>query len=106
MSVNGNVMNTKLVKIQQGTRTLLRFWTKAFHLVGYVEVFIQYQMEYYAVIQRLEIHDWPMCEPQSDLSIMCLNMHGDLQGLLAEHIIPASKTGHLNSCTSSLHKNR
>ena len=43
----------------------------------------------FAVIQRLEVEEWPLLFPEDDSLTGVIDNYNNLQELLGEHIIPA-----------------
>ena len=59
---------------------------------GYVLMFVNLRVKWYAVIERIDTKNWAACSPQEDNLSDILDTHGDLQALLGEHIIPGNET--------------
>ena len=59
---------------------------------GFVDMFVEYRMESYAVIQKTEKVQWPACvHSDSDLCDV-VDEYGDLQTLIGLHVFPIRKT--------------
>lgn len=59
---------------------------------GCVDLFIKHGSNYFALIQRLVIEDWPLCKAHDDDLSDIISVYGNLQSLVGEDIIPAQES--------------
>ena len=93
VSVNGFVLHSRISSKAKGNSYTVQFNHQNYDLsFGYTEMFIQHQNNIYALIRRLQTHEWPVCESNDNYLSDIVFMYGNLQELLGDHIIPVQET--------------